>query len=91
VIRLKAGALRIDRNTFIDEMKNRNIGTSVHYLPVHMHPFYRDKYGYRPGDNPVAADAYGRMISLPLHAGLSDDDVDDVIQTVRDLVLSNPA
>ena len=91
VVRLRAEALRIDRNAFIEELKARNIGTSVHYLPVHMHPFYRDKYGYRPGDNPVAADAYGRMLSLPLHAGLADRDVDDVIEAVRELVLSNPA
>jgi dTDP-4-amino-4,6-dideoxygalactose transaminase len=91
VIRLRSGALRIDRNSFIEELKARNIGTSVHYLPVHMHPFYRDKYGYRPEDNPVAADAYQRMLSLPLHAGLSDEDVDDVIQAVRDLVLANLA
>ncbi|GLH66279.1 DegT/DnrJ/EryC1/StrS family aminotransferase [Geothrix edaphica] len=86
VIRLRTEALRIDRNAFIDGLKDRNIGTSVHYLPVHMHPFYRDKYGYRPEDNPVAAAAYERMISLPLHAGLSDGDVDDVIAAVRDLV-----
>ena len=89
VLRLCTGMLRIDRNAFIEGMKARNIGTSVHYLPVHMHPFYRDKYGYRPEDNPVSADAYERMLSLPLHAGLSDEDVDDVIQAVRDLVLSN--
>jgi len=91
VLRLRTEALRIDRNTFIDEMKAQNIGTSVHYLPVHMHPFYRDKYGYRSEDIPVAADAYSRMLSLPLHAGLTDEDVDDVIQTVRELVLANPA
>lgn len=91
VIRLRTEALRIGRNAFIEELKARNIGTSVHYLPVHMHPFYRDKYGYRPEDNPVAAAAYERMISLPLHAGLSDDDVDDVIEAVRDLVALHPA
>jgi dTDP-4-amino-4,6-dideoxygalactose transaminase len=91
VLRLRTGQLRIDRNTFIDELKAKNIGTSVHYLPVHMHPFYRDKYGYRPEDNPIAADAYSRMLSLPLHAGLSDRDVDDVIEAVRELVLANPA
>jgi dTDP-4-amino-4,6-dideoxygalactose transaminase len=91
VIRLKSEMLRIDRNAFIDELKIRNIGTSVHYLPVHMHPFYRDKYGYRPEDNPIAADAFGRMLSLPLHAGLTDEDVDDVIQAVHDLVLLHRA
>jgi len=91
VIRLRLESLRIGRNAFIEELKARNIGTSVHYLPVHMHPFYRDKYGYRPQDNPVAAHAYERMISLPLHAGLTDEDVDDVIEAVRELVLANPA
>jgi dTDP-4-amino-4,6-dideoxygalactose transaminase len=91
VVRLRPEQLRIDRNRVIEELSNRNIGTSVHYLPVHMHPFYRDKYGYQPEDNPVAADAYSRMLSLPLHAGLADGDVDDVIQAMREIVLSNLA
>ncbi len=91
VVRLRPEALRLDRNGFIEAMKARNIGTSVHYLPVHMHPFYRDKYGYRLEDCPVAADAFSRMLSLPLHPGLSDGDVDDVIEAVRGLVLSHPA
>ena len=86
VIRLHLSLLTIDRNTFIDELKARNIGTSVHYLPVHMHPFYRDKYGYKPEDCPVAADAYTRMLSLPLHPGLSPVDVQDVVDAVRDVV-----
>lgn len=87
VIRLNLGHLSIDRNSFIEELKIRNIGTSVHYLPVHMHPFYRDKYGYRPEDCPVAADAFSRMLTLPLHPGLSDADVQDVIEAVRDVVM----
>ncbi len=86
VIRLNLDLLTIDRNTFIEELKARNIGTSVHYLPVHMHPFYRDKYGYRPEDCPVAADAFSRMLTLPLHPGLSEEDVADVIQAVRDTI-----
>lgn len=86
VIRLNLDQIRIDRNTFIEELKIRNIGTSVHYLPVHMHPFYRDKYGYKPEDCPVAADAFSRMLTLPLHPGLTDQDVQDVIEAVRDIV-----
>lgn len=86
VIRLNLDQLRIDRNAFIEELKTRNIGTSVHYLPVHMHPFYRDKYGYKPEDCPVAADAFSRMLTLPLHPGLADQDVQDVIEAVRDIV-----
>jgi dTDP-4-amino-4,6-dideoxygalactose transaminase len=86
VIRLHLDRLRIGRNRFIEELKTRQIGTSVHYLPVHMQPFYRDKYGYRPEDCPVAADAFSRMLSLPLHPGLTDQDVDDVCEAVEALV-----
>jgi dTDP-4-amino-4,6-dideoxygalactose transaminase len=86
VIRLNLNHLTIDRNAFIEELKARNIGTSVHYLPVHMHPFYRDKYGYKPEDCPVAADAFSRMLTLPLHPGLTEQDVQDVIEAVRDIV-----
>lgn len=89
VIRLNLNQLRIERNAFIDEMKSRNIGTSVHYLPVHMHPFYQDKYGYEPSACPVAADAFSRMISIPLHPGLTDVDVTDVIDTIRAIALKN--
>ena len=88
VIRLNLAYLTIDRNAFIEALKDRNIGASVHYLPVHMHPFYRDKYGYKPEDCPVAADAYSRMLTLPLHPGLSDQDVNDVVEAVRDIVQS---
>ena len=91
VIRLNPGHLRIDRNAFIEELKARNIGTSVHYLPVHMHPYYRDKYGYRPEACPVAADAFGRMLSLPLHPGMSDQDVADVCEAIEDIVRLHPA
>jgi len=91
VIRLNLAKLSIDRNTFIEELKARNIGTSVHYLPVHMHPFYRDKYGYKPEDCPVAADAFNRMITLPLHPGLSDEDVQDVVDAVRDIISTHRA
>jgi len=86
VIRLNLKHLTIDRNAFIEELKTRNIGTSVHYLPVHMHPFYRDKYGYKPEDCPVAADAFSRMLTLPLHPGLSDQDVQDVVDAAQDIV-----
>jgi dTDP-4-amino-4,6-dideoxygalactose transaminase len=86
VLRLHPAALRIDRDRFIDELAARNIGTSVHFIPVHMHPFYRDKYRYRPDALPVTADGYGRMLSLPLHPGLTDEDVADVIASVLDVV-----
>jgi dTDP-4-amino-4,6-dideoxygalactose transaminase len=86
VIRLNPETLHIDRNRFIEELKIRNIGTSVHFIPVHLHPYYRDKYGYRPEDFPVAYENYQRMISLPLHTRLSDSDVEDVIEAVQAIV-----
>jgi dTDP-4-amino-4,6-dideoxygalactose transaminase len=85
VLRLQEGALRIGRDQFVAELKERNIGTSVHFVPIHLHPFYRDKYGWAPEAFPVAYDNYRRMLSLPLHLRLSDEDVDDVIATVLDL------
>ena len=86
VLRLREEALRIDRNVFIDELKQRNIGTSVHFIPIHLHPYYRDKYGYRPESFPVAFTNYRRMLSLPLSARVSDADAADVIEAVLDVV-----
>jgi len=75
----------LERNAFVDELKRRNIGFSVHYKPLHMMSFYREKYGYRPGEFPVAEDAYRRMLSIPLHPRLTDEDVEDVIGTVKEV------
>ncbi|HEX7337374.1 MAG TPA: DegT/DnrJ/EryC1/StrS family aminotransferase [Gemmatimonadales bacterium] len=85
VLRLRLGALRIGRDQFIDELTARNIGTSVHFIPLHLHPFYRQKYGYLPHRFPVAYSAYQRMLSLPLHPALTDEDVSDVIAAVLDV------
>jgi dTDP-4-amino-4,6-dideoxygalactose transaminase len=87
-LRLNLEALRIGRSQFIEELRTRNIGASVHFIPVHVHPYYREKYGYSIHDFPVAAANYERLVSLPLHPRLSDDDVDDVIEAVRDIVES---
>jgi dTDP-4-amino-4,6-dideoxygalactose transaminase len=89
VLRLRPEALRIDRDRFIDELTARNIGTSVHFIPIHLHPYYRDKYGYASADFPVAVTNFRRMLSLPLHPRLGDDDVADVIQAVLDVVNSH--
>jgi len=86
VLRLRPGVLRIGRDRFIEELATRNIGTSVHFTPIHLHPYYRDKYGYNPTAFPVAYDSFQRMLSLPLNPRLSDRDVSDVIDAVRDVV-----
>nr|PZN50570.1 MAG: hypothetical protein DIU68_18105 [Chloroflexota bacterium] len=86
VLRLHLEKLKITRGQFIEELKNRNIGTSVHFIPIHLHPYYRDKYDWKPEDFPVAYREFQRVISLPLHPGLSDEDVEDVIAAVADVV-----
>ncbi len=86
VIRLNLERLSITRDQFIEELKERRIGTSVHFIPVHMHPYYRDKYGYRPEDFPVAAREFRRIISLPLNPRMSDRDAGDVVEAVREVV-----
>jgi len=86
VLRLNTHRFDISRNRFIEELKARNIATSVHFIPVHIHPYYRDKFGYKPSDFPVAYGEYQRMVSLPLYPRMSDQDVDDVIEAVRDVV-----
>ena len=89
VLRLRLEALRIDRDRFIVELTERNVGTSVHFIPIHLHPYYRDKYGYAPDSFPVAYENYQRLLSLPLHPGLDDQDVADVIEAVLDTVRSH--
>jgi dTDP-4-amino-4,6-dideoxygalactose transaminase len=85
-LRLNLDRLSIDRRRFIEELNARNIGASVHFIPNHIQPYYRDKYGFRPDDFPVAYRNYLRLVSLPLHPRLSEDDVGDVIDAVADVV-----
>jgi dTDP-4-amino-4,6-dideoxygalactose transaminase len=88
-IRLHLDRLKIDRSRFIEELKERNIGSSVHFIPVHIHPYYRDKYNFAPDRFPVAFHAYERLVSLPLSPKLTDDDVADVIEAVEDILTTN--
>jgi dTDP-4-amino-4,6-dideoxygalactose transaminase len=60
-----------------------NIGTGVHYISIHQHPYYRERFGFRDGDFPHAADVSRRTLSLPLTPKLTDSDVEDVVRAVR--------
>ncbi|MGE0374276.1 MAG: DegT/DnrJ/EryC1/StrS family aminotransferase [Planctomycetaceae bacterium] len=86
VIRLQVERLTISRNEFITQLNAAGIGTSVHYLPLHMHPLYRERFGYAAQDLPRAADLFERIISIPIHPRLSDEDVDYVAGTVNRIV-----
>jgi dTDP-4-amino-4,6-dideoxygalactose transaminase len=85
VLRLNLDRLSIDRAEFINRLKERKIGVSVHFIPLHLHPYYRETYGMRPEDYPVAYGEYLRAISLPIYSKMSDRDVQDVIDAVLDV------
>ncbi len=85
-IRLRVDRLGIDRGQFIAALKERGIGTSVHWLPLHMHPYYRETYGYKPGDLPVAAGLYPEMVTLPLYPDMTEGDVRYVCDSVKNIV-----
>jgi dTDP-4-amino-4,6-dideoxygalactose transaminase len=86
VLRLNLDKLTIDRSQFIEELKQRQVGASVHFIPIHTHPYYAQKYGYQPQDFALAYHEYQRTVSLPLHSGLTDDDVEYVIAAVEDII-----
>jgi dTDP-4-amino-4,6-dideoxygalactose transaminase len=88
-IRLNLQELTIDRAEFINQLKERNIGASVHFIPVHLHPFYRDHRGYRRGDLPRAEAIYDSILSLPLYPSMSVKDVNDVIEAVHNICSAN--
>ena len=76
----------VARDELLDQLIKRNIGTGVHYLGVHLHPFYRDKYGLTPSDFPVATAISERTLSLPLSPKVTEADQDDVVDALRELL-----
>ena len=78
-------AFGCDRTAFVNAMHAENIGVQVHYVPLHFHPFFQEEYGYEEGMFPEAESVYEGLVSLPLHAEIADEDVQDVLQSVRRL------
>ena len=83
VVRVDATTAGIDRDALIEELKAAGIGTSVQFIPLHLHSYYRDTYGYAPADFPVASQAADTIVSLPLFTLMTDDDVQYVAATLR--------
>jgi perosamine synthetase len=81
-IRINPALLNTDRAHVFRALRAENIGVNVHYIPVHVHPYYRDQFGYRGGEYPVAEVAYEQLISLPMFHGMTDQDVQDVIDAL---------
>jgi perosamine synthetase len=86
VIQLDQERLRIGRNEFIELLRKQNIASSVHFIPLHLHPFYRDTFGYRPGHFPVASAISERIVSLPIYSRMTEADVQNIIDVVRGII-----
>ena len=74
----------------MNELRQRGVGTQVHYIPVHLQPYYRKRHGYGPGKCPVAEAYYERCLSLPLYPALSDAEVQQVISAIKELATGAP-
>lgn len=85
-LRIKYEMLRVHRNGFIESLRKENIGVSVHFIPLHLHPFYRETFGFKPEDFPISYEEYLHEISLPLYPNMSEADVHDVIEAVKKLI-----
>lgn len=88
-IRLRLDRLGIDRAQFIDGLKQRGVTCSVHWMPLHLHPYYRRAYGIRPEDFPVASSEWPRLISLPIFPGMTDEEIEHVCAAVTSIARKN--
>ena len=85
VVRLALDELRIDRARAFAHLRERGIGANIHYSPVYLHTFYRERFGYGPGLCPAAEQAHGEILTLPMYPGLSEADVDRVVGALAEL------
>jgi dTDP-4-amino-4,6-dideoxygalactose transaminase len=85
VVLVDPSKLRIHRDQVIDELRERGIGTAVHFIPLHLHPYYQQTWGYRTGEFPIAEDYFDRCISLPIYPGMTDEDITQVIEGLDEI------
>src|SRR5215470_11415528 len=82
-IRLQLARLTIDRNKFIEELALSGVASSVHWRPLHLHPYYQESFGWLPEDCPMATETWARLVSLPLFPGMREEEIERVIHTVK--------
>lgn len=86
VIKIDSNILGIDRAVLFTKLRKKGIGVNVHYIPVHLHPFYKDKFHTGPAMCPVAETAYEQIISIPMFPGMTDEDVEQVVIEVKNII-----
>jgi perosamine synthetase len=84
-IRLRTDRLTIGRDAFIDEVRALGIGCSVHWRPLHLHPYYQTEFGLTPADFPVASALFERLVSIPIFSAMEESEVEHVAGAVRSL------
>ena len=89
VIQLGLEKLKIDRSEFIKRMNDKNIGVSVHFISLHLHPYYRISANYRPDDFPNASFLSKRVVTLPVYPKLTERDIDRVVKAVEDIITTS--
>jgi perosamine synthetase len=89
VVRCDEEHLRVDRNTIFSALRNAGIGVNLHYIPVHLHPYYRERFHTGYGLCPVAESAYEQILSLPLFPSMKDEDDERVISSLRNICYNN--
>ena len=88
-LKLNLEALKINRNQFIEELKKRGIGTSVHFIPLYRFSYYKKHFDYKPEDFPNSERVFERVISLPIFPGMKDKEIEYVVENILDLVKNN--
>jgi perosamine synthetase len=88
-IRLRLDRLTIDRNAFVAALRERGVGCSVHWRPLHLHPYYAEQFGWRPEQFPIATPLWERSITLPLFPGMRDDEHEYVVKVLHELCRKN--
>ena len=84
-VRLNLGRLSIDRDAFVEELKRAGVGCSVHWRPLHLHPYYRETFGWTPEDLPAATAVWRRLVSLPIFPGMREEERAHVVRTLKDI------
>jgi dTDP-4-amino-4,6-dideoxygalactose transaminase len=83
ILRLRPDRLRVDRDAFIRALRTRGVSCSVHFIPLHLQPYYQRAHGYKAGDFPSAEQQYDTCLSLPIFPGMTDQEIEHVIRTVQ--------
>jgi perosamine synthetase len=80
---MRLNSLNIDRDQFIGEMRTEGVSCSVHWRPLHLHPYYEQTFGWRPEDLPVASSEWKRLVSLPIFSAMKSEEIDAVVNAVK--------